>query len=340
MDDSEINLEVAAGLLEREGARVCLARTGREALEALRATPEAFDAVLMDLQMPEMDGLEATRRIRADLGLRILPVIALTAGALAEERQRAMEAGMDGFLTKPLDPERLVHMVRGCIERSRESATPPPGRPAEVKASAPPDHHWPQVPGLDSALAQQRLGGDMALWLKLLQRLRDEFGDLATAGLPLPGTETAQHAFAARLHKLRGSAGTLGATELMDKAHALEIGLRNQQPPAELGTRWQALQEALAALHCHSTLALQAAHLTALNIDSSTPATDADMPSDVPHFLELLQRQDLDALAWWKTHAGALRTRLGAATIERVDHCLDELDFASAIAALTEEPAP
>ena len=119
VDDSDINLEVAAGLVEREGARVCLARTGREALEALRAAPHAFDAVLMDLQMPEMDGLEATRRVRSELGLRDLPIIALTAGAFAKERQQALDAGMNGFLTKPLDPERLVRMVRECVNQAK-----------------------------------------------------------------------------------------------------------------------------------------------------------------------------------------------------------------------------
>ena len=138
VDDSEINLEVAAGLLQREGARVCLARTGREALDALRATPDAFDAVLMDLQMPEMDGLEATRRVRSELGLAELPIIALTAGALAEERQLAFAAGMDAFLTKPLDPERLVRTVHDCVHKAAgASGLPPSARNATRRHTQP-----------------------------------------------------------------------------------------------------------------------------------------------------------------------------------------------------------
>ncbi|WP_332745476.1 CHASE domain-containing protein [Hydrogenophaga sp.] len=337
VDDSEINLEVASGLLGREGARVCLARTGREALEAIRATPQAFDAVLMDLQMPEMDGLEATRRVRGELGLTHLPVIALTAGALAEERLHAKEAGMNGFLTKPLDPERLVRMVRECVDQASANAVHAPDPPGVPTAFAPPDGAWPQVPGLDSALAQHRLGGDLELWLKSLQRLQDEFGDLAVRTLALPEAGTGRQTLAARLHKLRGSAGTLGATELMQLAQALETGLIDNRPPAQLDARWRALQNALEALRRHSEPVLKAARSAAsCNTAPEPPGADAD----IPHFVELLQRQDLDALAWWKLHASGLRVRLGAATVERVGHWLDELDFASASAALTEELPP
>ncbi|MFW2357962.1 PAS domain S-box protein [Hydrogenophaga sp.] len=340
VDDSEINLEVASGLLGREGARVCLARTGREALDALRATPDAFDAVLMDLQMPEMDGLEATRRVRAELGLTGLPVIALTAGALAEERQHAMDAGMNGFLTKPLDPERLVRMVRDCIDRAQGGTTPATDPPASGAAHAPAGNDWPHIPGLDTALAHQRLGGDLALWLKSLQRLQGEFGDLAQHELTLPERGAPQEVLAARLHKLRGSAGTLGATELMRLAQALETGLIGQRPAAELQAPWRALQHALNALRRHSEPVLQVAREAALNSPRDTPAPDTDPTPDLPHFLTLLQRQDLDALTWWKSHANALRHRLGAPLVERVGHWLDELDFASASAALTEEPPP
>ena len=338
VDDSEINLEVASGLLGREGARVCLARTGREALEAIRATPQAFDAVLMDLQMPEMDGLEATRRVRGELGLMNLPVIALTAGALAEERQHAMEAGMNGFLTKPLDPERLVRMVRECVDQASAHASHASDSADVLAAFAPPAGVWPQIPGLDSALAQHRLGGDLELWLKSLQRLQDEFGDLAVRALALPEAGPERQRLAARLHKLRGSAGTLGATELMQLAQALESGLIENRPPAQLDARWRALQNALEALRRHSEPVLKAARSTAPSTTPETPSEAAE--ADVPHFLQLLQRQDLDALAWWKLHASGLRVRLGATTVERVGHWLDELDFASASAALTEELPP
>jgi PAS domain S-box-containing protein len=331
VDDSEINLEVAAGLLQREGARVCLARTGREALEALRTTPNAFDAVLMDLQMPEMDGLEATRRVRSELGLGDLPIIALTAGALAEERQLAFAAGMNAFLTKPLDPERLVRTVHGCIHKAADT----PGlAPAPVAAQVLPAA-WPDIPGVDTAQASQRLGGDLDLWLKSLRRLLTEYADWAGTDTALPDDEAARQALAARLHKLRGIAGTLGITELMEQAKEVETGLLQTTPTAQLAAPWRALQAAMASLQRHSEPVLSAG-LAPAALEGQVDASETDLAQ----LLDLLQRQDLDALTWWRARTRWLQARFGVTLVERVSHLLDDLDFAGASAALTEEPPP
>ncbi|MFX1678515.1 CHASE domain-containing protein [Mitsuaria sp. CC2] len=118
VDDSDINLEIARSLLEREGATVRTAANGQEALTALRAdTDVAIDAVLMDVQMPVMDGLQACRILRQELQMS-LPVIALTAGALDDERNRALEAGMTDFLSKPLEPAVVVRSLRLHIDRA------------------------------------------------------------------------------------------------------------------------------------------------------------------------------------------------------------------------------
>ena len=119
VDDSAINLEIGRGLLELEGAVVVTAANGQEALDRLHAL-RGFDAVLMDLQMPVMDGYEAARRIRDELGLKDLPVLALTAGALSEEKHKAEAAGLDAFLTKPLDPAAMVRTLRKVVERARD----------------------------------------------------------------------------------------------------------------------------------------------------------------------------------------------------------------------------
>ncbi|MDM7942194.1 MAG: PAS domain S-box protein [Hydrogenophaga sp.] len=330
VDDSEINLEVAAGLLQREGARVCLARNGREAVEALRATPQAFDAVLMDLQMPEMDGLEATRRLRKELGLTDLPVIALTAGALAEERQQAFAAGMNAFLTKPLDPERLVRTVHDCVHQARGVSTPA-SEPAAASAYHPLPDAWPQIPGVDTTEAAQRLGGDLDLFLKSLQRLLTEFGEWGNSDSALPGSDREQTVLAARLHKLRGIAGTLGVTGLARLAQALEAGLTQPEPAPMLAQRWQALQDAMAALQRHSGPLLRAA----LQPRAGEAAPARVDEAELAHFMALLQRQDLDALSWWKRRREALRERLGDTLLERVGAQLDDLDFAGASTALT-----
>jgi len=127
VDDYDLNLVVTQRILELAGARVWVANNGRDAYEKLELQPSHFDVVLMDAQMPIMDGYEATRRIRADLGLLDLPIIALTAGALASERQRATAAGMQGFIVKPFDASTLISSVMHHTVSARDLEGGNPG---------------------------------------------------------------------------------------------------------------------------------------------------------------------------------------------------------------------
>ncbi|NUJ79143.1 response regulator [Methylocystis sp. FS] len=108
VDDTQLNRLAAQKILTFEGARVTLAVDGKQAIQFLRAEPRGFDVVFMDVQMPVMDGLSATRAIRKALGLTDLPVIAWTGEALSEQRQKAREAGCNGILSKPVDLNELV----------------------------------------------------------------------------------------------------------------------------------------------------------------------------------------------------------------------------------------
>jgi signal transduction histidine kinase len=115
VDDNGINREVAERILSSEGAEVLTCKDGQQALDVVRADPSRFDVILMDVQMPILDGYETTRAIRTELGLSRLPIIAVTAGALVEERERALAAGMNDFVTKPLRPTELVQTLRGYL---------------------------------------------------------------------------------------------------------------------------------------------------------------------------------------------------------------------------------
>jgi CheY-like chemotaxis protein len=109
VEDNEDNLVVYRTILEHVGYRVIEARDGEEGIS--RATEELPDIVLMDISIPKMDGWEATRRLKADARTRAIPVIALTAHALEEDRQRALNVGCDGYLAKPIEPRRVVEEV-------------------------------------------------------------------------------------------------------------------------------------------------------------------------------------------------------------------------------------
>jgi CheY-like chemotaxis protein len=129
VDDTETNREIAIKLLSLEGAICQSAENGRTAIKRLRANRNDFDAVLMDVQMPEMDGLEATRIIRNDPQLADLPIIAVTAGAMPSQRELALAAGMNGFISKPF---RLKGLVEALEPWLRSNPITPPETPVET----------------------------------------------------------------------------------------------------------------------------------------------------------------------------------------------------------------
>ena len=363
-DDSELNRDVGQRILRLEGAEVVCCASGQQALDLLRATPDAFDAVLMDLQMPDMDGCETTRQIRGIPGLASLPVIALTASVLASERQRAQDAGMDGFVAKPLAPKVLVRMLRKLIGAAQDRPLPIQSRsPADLTAqalsSAPP---WPDIMGIAGPDVARRLGGDAALFLDMLRRLLREFADLgdgpASVELPsnaaastsadapaaLPSGERAR--LAARMHKLAGSASIVGAVGIESLAAALETQLRAGSV-ADAAAARAATNDGLRAL-AGAMVALQLAarpwlaQLAAGEADSTHAASGLDdaaeaaLPaaSAINEFIDLLQRQDLSAVKRFKTLGHGLRQLLGADRHHKLRTAIDDYDFAAALAVV------
>jgi CheY-like chemotaxis protein len=225
VDDNVINQQVAREVLLRAGVHVALAGTGAD---AVRMVDQAgYDAVLMDIQMPGMDGYEATARIRAKAQHARLPVIAMTAHAVAGFRESSLAMGMNDYVTKPIDPERLFKVLAGWIRRDPARvaavAPAPPSVVAAVVAAPPP------VPGIDMAAALERLGGNRALLAVLLDRFVADFE--AGPQRLLAAIEAGDFDQAAMLvHKIRGAAGNLSMPELHRAASELEQVLQSSEP--------------------------------------------------------------------------------------------------------------
>ncbi|MFN3859860.1 MAG: response regulator [Roseateles sp.] len=323
VDDSDINLEVARRMLEREGAEVVCEARARPALARLQAG-QPFDAVLMDVQMPELDGLDATRQLRDRLQQRSLPVIALTAGALGEERRRALDAGMDDFLTKPLDPEALVRTLRRHIETRRGAPLPVQGR--QTVTAGP--QAWPQLDGIDAAGATHRLGGDTGLFRRLLARLLQAHDADWVKSLEAMDAKS----LAASLHKLHGSAGLLGAQRVQHLAAEAEERLRHGATPTDVSALIEELSQSLAALQRAAEAWLVQA-VEPMADEQSMPPTNAAQA--YASLLNLLRSQDLGAasamqqLRPWLCERGMLMQ-----DVERLERWVDELEFEQALRLL------
>ena len=316
VDDSEINLEVTRHQLRRMGAEVTCAASGTQALARLAETPQRFDAVLMDVQMPDMDGLDTVRRIRSGLALTHLPVIALSAGTLQSERDDALAAGMNDYMNKQFDPLQLQALLLLHIERARAPAPT-----------------WAGVACLDHAAALTRMGGDQPLFQRSLSRLLDEFGSLEHEPPPGNPGPTERAALASRMHKLKGIAGLLEAHRVFAAALTLEDLLRAQAPGSALELQWPSLCLAMAELR-EATHGLRAQVETPVVVTpGAVPITDEALST----FRLMLLNQDLDALAFFSGHRAGLAQRLGADAVQGLAGLLDALDFEQAAALVAQE---
>jgi len=322
VDDSDINLDVTKRILELEGAVVWLASNGCDALDLLRTQPNNFDVVLMDVQMPVLDGHSATRLIRDDLGLLTLPIIALTAGALSSERLRAVAAGMDDFIIKPFDAQALISSILRYVKVEQAAPAPPPApaTPLRVASSV----TWPQVAGIDSKEARARMSNDLGLFRSSLKRLLDEF-----AGISLPASADGPDALAVhaqRMHKLTGIAGMLGAARIRQLAieanDACKAGSRERA--ADLTAQ---LAAELHTLNASAAPILEAARADAEAVEPGGPPLE---PRDIGDLIDLLRRQSLSALDCFNIMAPQMRRYLGKDTYAQVSEYIDNLRFTEA----------
>ncbi|MBF0589321.1 MAG: PAS domain S-box protein [Magnetococcales bacterium] len=250
VEDHDLNWDVAQGILQNAQVIAQRARNGREALPMIfESGAKPFDAVLMDLQMPEMDGYEATRRIRAQEDGDSLPVIAMTAHALTEERTRCLKLGMNGYLTKPVSARAIyetlaAHDIRRDVRHHSDPFLEQDLTPISVVE--PPETSDTladmELPGIDLVDALDRVDGDQPL----LQRLIISFGERHNGVIDQLDALLASESFGEAgqlMHSLKGLAGTISAHRIFDLASEMELALK--QEPVVFGALPNQLREAL-----------------------------------------------------------------------------------------------
>ena len=331
VDDNLINQQVAKELLTNEGALVSLAANGLLGVEAVRAAAPLFDVVLMDIQMPVLDGYGATQRIRDDLGLKNLPIVAMTANAMAGDRDICLANGMNEHVGKPFDMGQLVSLLirtTGFVADSNDGH----GAVQDKAAVAAID-----IPGLDVKSAIARMSGFTSLYVRTARvfskTLASEVADLR------PLLEAGAHPKARMLlHILKGNAATLGANALAQEASRLETlciddrGTDRQTMQLDVlhtlaQSAAQALHQAVDALAPHAPL--ETLHPKAQPATGVTLA-DPQVILALKELAGLLQASDLGVLQRFVELRETLQP-LPRALLDAMDEALQNLDLGVAL---------
>ncbi len=241
VEDNEVNQQVATELLSHTGVTLEVVSNGAEAVALLTGGSRMFDLVLMDIQMPQMDGYEATRLIRADARFATLPIIAMTAHALQKEQQKIFQAGMDAHITKPIDARTMLRVIGSFLGYAAEEKSQPVQQ-AEVAVAA--SEAIPVIAGINVAEALERLDGNLKLYKRLVCSFVENRVGIVTVimdGLMNGDGESAMRT----AHTLKSSAGTIGAEELQNLAQVLETAIDRREPITEISAALESVASEL-----------------------------------------------------------------------------------------------
>ncbi|HSQ72967.1 MAG TPA: PAS-domain containing protein, partial [Rubrivivax sp.] len=348
-EDNPNNQQIVRELLQDEGAQVRVAADGQEAVAAVAAATTPFDAVLMDLQMPVLDGLAATREIRLRLDPLALPIVAMTANAMPADREACLAAGMNEHVGKPFEFDALVGLLRRLTGRQAETAAPTDAPAGDGRDRPPSSSPLPATlvdaalaAGVDLERALARLGGKRHLYERLLRSFVNDLAGLPAqlqAQLAAGDTETASRA----LHTLKGLAGTLGASALSATADQGQRALAAAATPTAPFTATEPVKAALAAV-LPVTAAIDAAGprlrwlLQALQSEQATiaapaggtgidPGTEAVALQELAALLENSDMRATEVMAQLLHQRGSD----GGAPWRALGDAIDSLDFERAL---------
>ncbi|MBF0560605.1 MAG: response regulator [Alphaproteobacteria bacterium] len=321
VEDCDINQEVAGELLRQAGATVHKARNGIAALSFLEQGGEdRVDVVLMDVQMPGMNGYDTTRLARQRLKRTDLPILAMTANATTDDREKSRLAGMQAHIPKPIDVDALLSLLAAYLPANRQAET---GR-ASSPESEPDPTPFADLPGIDQRTALLRLGGNQRLFLALLDRFVSVFRDCGPDVRRLMAENNTGDA-AARLHHLRGVAANLGMDGISRLATSAEAVIRDGR--RESGSALAALETSLS--NVIGTIAALTERVRMVNPETLSLSL-SDILTRLGKLRDLAAERDFQALDAFEAVRPHLSSFFPPEVTSRLVNAFEGLDFASA----------
>ncbi|MGQ5523962.1 response regulator [Chitinimonas sp. PSY-7] len=318
VEDNKVNQQIAVELLESANAAVTVTSNGREAVDTLMAAgPADFDVVLMDVQMPVMDGIEATRLIRGDVRFTDLPIIAMTADVLTEEREACLAAGMVDHIAKPLDPPTMFVTLRHWVRPMPivDAST----RTLQTEAS--PQQVIPGFEGLDQAAGLKRVAGNLILYLRLLRQFAEEEAD-ASARIKTALVEGDTATAIRTVHALKGVAGSVGFTDLQAATIVLERTIK-------AGEAYHAASQVVEQELMRVIASLRGA--LAQERSAEVVTVSGDTPAILERLSSLLTASDGEAVSYFLEHAPLIRSVFPDGNYTDFEKALTNFDFIAAL---------
>ncbi|MBV8659170.1 MAG: response regulator [Burkholderiales bacterium] len=325
VEDTRVNQLVAAGMLKQLGARFEIAANGEIAVERIKAEPGQFDLVLMDIQMPVMDGIAATRHMRQQLGLSI-PIVAMSAGVMQAERDLCAAAGMNDFVAKPIEVDRLVSVMARFLPEKAATREELAQSRAQVAVSP-----MEQLFHPDDLLHE--VMGDQTVQRQIIAEFVKDtrgFVDAARLALATQALQDAKRMF----HTLKGTAGTLSAHQVMNLARAAETAMLDGDTQKAQHVLEQ-LAPALDALFIEIATWLEREG-EAGRADAPEPGAEPPIDHDaqLAVLIQLMRDHNMRACKEWEALKPLLANQLGAETITSLSRALVELRFGDAVTEL------
>ncbi len=319
VEDNILNQELAQEILETNGLLVSIANNGQQAIDIMGE--QTFDGVLMDCQMPIMDGYQATRVLREDDRFKDLPILAMTANAMAGDREKALSCGMNDHIPKPIDVSLLFETMAKWIHPASASKGHDTSATIELQGII-----IPEIQGLDTASSLDRLQGNKQLYLKLLSKFSTHYQDFdlqLDSALDQPDKEPA-----VRLaHTIKGLAGNIGATALETIAATAESELQHDQRSVEtldsLRAEVKNLLQQLAAIHGDSS------------IGQSTATFDKAQAKQLLEQLNaMLEEYDVAVADFLERHKASLNTPELSTPLKSLEKAIADYDYEQAMQQL------